>query len=146
MINYGIKYEPLANVARGIASDGVTPLEVTSILAERGYDVPRVVDALNSKIAAMSAESRLAWMKTGAIKQAKFEVIFSGVKTWRDRAVAEIEDAFDALVVGARGQDAQFRVQSAFKNLTAVTVETKAEYLDEIEALTKLNEVDKPEK
>ncbi len=133
------EHPPLGNVVRGLESDeGMTLAEIKADLVSKGYDPDAFVSRLQAKAKALSAESRLSWMKQGDSVQAGLNAVLCGVKSWTQRSAAEINQAFGDVLAGRYGGHAQLRVQSAFHNATELTAQSKAAFLDEVELLLAL--------
>lgn len=135
-----IEHPPLANVVQGLGSDELSPEEISVELVNRGYHVADFVAQIEKTVRSLSAESRLGWMSVGAANQAKLDHVLREARSWRTRTMEEINEAFERLLQASRGSETELRLQTAFKNLTELTTESKAAFLDEIEALKKLED------
>jgi hypothetical protein len=139
MNHYDINYQPLDKVAQGLASDeGLSLEEIKADLVKKGYDPAALVSRLEARVRELSKGSRLAWVKEGEAAQAKLDTVLSHLKSWTQRSVAEVNQAFDDVRSGRYGSQAQLRVQTAFKNVTELPPESKAAFLDEVDALLAL--------
>jgi len=134
------EHPPLGRVVEGLAStDGLTTAEIKASLQEQGCDADALALRLKARVRALSHESRLGgWMQQGEAVQAKLESALRGRRSWLERRADEINAAFNEVVAGSYGSQGQLKVQSAFSNLKEVTLESKAQFLDEVEVLLSL--------
>jgi hypothetical protein len=136
-----INHPPLDKIVTGLASDqGLSLPEIKADLVGKGYDPDAFVLRLESAVKALSKESRLSWAKEGDEVQAKLDTVLSHLKSWTQRSVAEVNAAFEAVKAGRYGPQAQLRVASAFKNVTDLPPQSKAAFLDEVDALLALQQ------
>jgi len=89
-------------------------------------------------VKAVSKESRLSWVKEGESTQAKLDTVLARLKSWTKRSVVEVNQAFEDVRSGRYGAQAQLRVETAFKNVTDLPPQSKAAFLDEVDALLAL--------
>ena len=133
------EHPPLGRIVEGLSRpDGLTPAEVKASLREKGYDPDALVTRLMARAAALSRESRLSWMQQGDALQARANAAGRTRRSWLGRTADEINAAFNAVRSGRYGTHGQLRVQTAFSNLTSITVESKAAFLDEVDILLEL--------
>jgi hypothetical protein len=138
------EYEPLGNVIAGLESaDDLSLDEIKADLVSRGYDPDAFVQLLKTSTRESSSKSRLAWMEQGQKNQSKLDAALAGIRSWIQRPIAEIDKAFDDVRTGQYGPQAQLHVQTAFRNLTGQSTQTKAAFLDEIDALLALQDPNK---
>jgi hypothetical protein len=144
MKNSNFEYEPLGKVVCGLESaENLSLAEIKADLVNKGYDPDAFTTQLKAKVRELSANSRLAWMKQGEANQSKLNAALAGIRSWIQRPITEINKAFDDVQAGQYGPQAQLRVQTAFRNLTGQSTQTKAAFLDEIDALLALQNQDK---
>lgn len=130
---------PLGNVVEGLAStDGHSTSDLKASLREQGCDSDALALRLKARVRELSRESRLSWMHQGEAVQAKLSAALQGRSSWLERKAEEINAAFNDVVAGRYGPQGQLNVQSAFSNLTNVTIESKAAFLDEVDLLLAL--------
>lgn len=134
-----INHQPLNKVVKGLASDEDLSIEeIRADVIAKGYDPDALILLLKAKVRALSQESRLAWVKEGEAVQTNLDIILSNLDSWTKRSVADISQAFDRVLSGHYGPQAQLRVQTAFKNVTELPPQSKAAFLDEVDALLAL--------
>ena len=145
MSEYHFEHQPLENVVKGLEStDGMSREEIRADLISKGYDPDAFATRMAAKAKALSAEARLAWMHQGAEVQSRLDAAVVSIRSWVDRSAAEINEAFDAVLTGIHGPQAQLKLQTAFRNVTELTVQSKAAFLDEVELLKKLEKTTAP--
>ena len=130
------EHSPLGRVVEGLANtDGLTTAEIKASLQEKGCDPDALALRLKARVRELSQESRLGWMRQGEAVQARLESALRGRRSWLERKADEINAAFNEVVAGRYGSQGQLKVQSAFSNLKEVTLESKAQFLDEVDVL-----------
>lgn len=133
------EHPPLGHIVEGLANtDGLTTAEIKASLLEKGCDPDALASRLKARVRELSCESRLAWMHQGEAVQAKLKAAQQGRRSWLERKADEINAAFSDVVAGRYGCQGQLKVQSAFNNLKNVTLESKAQFLDEVDMLIAL--------
>lgn len=140
-----ISHQPLDKVVKGLASDdGLSLEEIKADLVSKGYDPDAFVSRMEAKVKILSKESRLSWVKEGESTQAKLDTVLSRLKSWTKRSVTDINQAFEDVRTGRYGAQAQLRVETAFKNVTDLPLQSKAAFLDEVDALLALQKSPEP--
>jgi hypothetical protein len=141
MNNSDINHQPLDKVAKGLASDeGLSLGEIKADLVSKGYHPDAFVSRLEARVKALSKKSRLTWVKEGEVAQAKLDTVLSRLKSWTERSIADVNQAFEDVRSGRYGAQAQLRVETAFKNVTDLPPQSKAAFLDEVDALLALQD------
>ena len=142
MSQHDFEYKPLENVVKGLEStEGMSREEIRADLISKGYDPDAFAARMAAKAKALSAEVRLAWMNQGAEVQSRLDAAVESITSWVNRSAAEINQAFDEVLSGTRGSQAQLKLRTAFRNVTELTVQSKAAFLDEVELLQKLDRI-----
>ena len=130
------EHSPLGRVVDGLANtDGLTTAEIKASLQEKGCDPDALAQRLKTRVRELSKESRLGWMRQGEAVQARLESKLHGRRSWLERKADDINTAFNEVLAGHYGIQGQLKVQSAFSNLKEVTMESKAQFLDEVDVL-----------
>lgn len=133
------EHRPLGNVVEGITDcSELSPAELKEHLIERGYNPDALKTRIQERIRLLSRDSRLAWMQQAKINQSRLDTVFVEITSWAKKSAAEVEHAFNEVLEGRFGQTAQLKLQSAFRNASSLPVESKAAFLDEIQALMAL--------
>ncbi|HTL66706.1 MAG TPA: hypothetical protein VL200_03510 [Lacunisphaera sp.] len=135
------EHAPLGRIVHGLSqTDSQTTAEIKASLQDKGYDPDALAVRLKARAAQLSRESRLGWMQQGEVFQACAAAAQIG-QSWLKRTKEEVEAAFQAVQSGRYGPEGQLRVQSAFSNLTNITWESKAAFLDEVDVLLALKKL-----
>ena len=130
------EHPPLGHVLEGLANtDGLTTAEIKASLQEKGCDPDALALRLKARVRELSRESRLGWMRQGDAVQARLESALHGRRSWLERKADDINTAFNDVLAGHYGIQGKLKVQSAFSNLKEVTLESKAQFLDEVDVL-----------
>lgn len=133
------EHAPLGRIVHGLSqTDSQTTAEIKTSLQDKGYDPDALAVRLKARAAQLSRESRLGWMQQGDALQACALAATRAGHSWLKRTKEEVEAAFKAVQSGAYGAEGQLRVQSAFSNLSSITLESKAAFLDEVDVLLAL--------
>lgn len=138
------EYEQLENIFRALSEPDVSEAELKRSLQERGLDPDKTTAVVSAKVNEFLKRQRLSWREVAMQKQAQLEAVASGVVSWRKRPRQEIEDAFAGVQSGTYGPAAQMKLEVAFRNLSNVSLQDKASFLDDIETLRRLKESEPP--
>lgn len=140
------EHEPLENVFRALESETeeINAVELKRSLQERGLDPEKTTAVVSAKVNEFLKRQRLSWREVALQKQAQLEAAVSGIVSWTKRRKEEIEEAFSGVQAGTYGPAAQMKLQVAFRNLSNVSLQDKATFLDDIEALRRLKERQQP--
>ena len=135
------EHPPLGHIIQGLSdTDAQTTTEIKASLRDKGYDPDALAARLKACATELSRESRLGWMKQGEVVQARALAVTQTCRSWLGRTAEEINAAFNAVKAGHYGPEGQLRVHSAFSNLTSITLESKAAFLDEVDVLLALKQ------
>jgi hypothetical protein len=136
------EHPPLGHIIQGLSdTETLTTAEIKAGLRDKGYDPDALAARLKIRVQELSRESRLGWMRQAEVMQERLATALHERPSWVQRTAEEINAAFKDVVAGRYGPQGQFRVQSAFSNLTSVTLESKAAFLDEVDVLLVLNPI-----
>lgn len=139
----------LEKVVTGIYSDeGKTSAQLEQELVARGYNPSELASSIQARIAALSAKRRLSWMEAATENQSRLDEVLPKVSSWLNRSIEEIEHAFNSIISGNTGENAQARQRllTAFRNVKDLPIQSKAHFLDEVEALKALEDKAKEKK
>jgi hypothetical protein len=123
----------------------MTPEEIRSEMQKLGYNPDALAARIKASVKRLSARSRLSWMDKADAAQTAFDRTRERIHSWTSRSREEIEKAFDEARQGRFGANAQTRLATAFSNVTEITTETKAAFLDDIVLLGEMDEQDEDE-
>jgi len=139
MNQHDFEHPPLGKVVKGLESDAdLTPEEIKADLINKGYNPDAFVSRMEAQARALAAESRLAWMKQADTMQFSADAAFATFTSWTQRSIEEISEAFTLLIEGHSNASAQLRLRSAFSNVSKLTSQDKAAFLDEVHALMEI--------
>jgi len=134
------QYKKLEQVAQALFDDSEeSPEAIRAEMRSKGYDPDALAARIQAVVKQMSARSRLSWMAQADAVQASFDRTMAKMRSWATRSRKEIEKAFEDARVGRFGAGAQARLATAFNNVTEITTETKAAFLDDIQALAEMD-------
>jgi len=137
----------LGKIAAGLRPADDRPLaEIKADLVAKGYNPDAFAARLEKRVSELTRDSRLAWQKVGDAKQKKANAVIATIQSWAQRSVSEIDRRFADVLAGRLGDQAQLKLQTAFKNATHLPIESKAAFLDEVDVLLALREEQKKEK
>ena len=140
MNNNQFEFTPLGNIVCGLESDDHASLiEIKAELISKGYDPDAFVLRMQAKAKALSASSRLSWMQHAELIQQKLDTALRELKSWTKQSATDINQAFNDVKAGRYGPSSQLRLNTAFKNVTELTIESKAAFLDEIDLLSAMD-------
>jgi len=140
-----IEYKPLENIFQFLEtdSDDLTDEALKETLRDRGLDPEATSALISEKVSGFLKKRRLSWQEAAKQKQDNLRAMASQVVSWSARKTEEVEAAFKAAQDGTYGAATQGQLQVAFRNLSQITTEDKASFLDEIDLLQQLVESDK---
>lgn len=140
------EHEPLENLFRALESapEEVDEAELKRSLQARGLDPDKTTAAVSAKVNEFLKRQRLSWREVAMQKQAQLDAAVAGIVSWTNRRKEEIEEAFTGVQAGTYGPAEQMKLQVAFRNLSNVSLQDKASFLDDIEALRRLKEGEAP--
>ena len=139
MSDSGFEDKPLRKILAGMRpSEDRTLAEIRADLISKGYDPDAFSRRLEKRISELTRDSRLAWREIGEAKQKKANAVLAGIRSWAQRSASEIDRRFADVLAGRFGEPAQFKLKTAFKNFSELTSESKAAFLDEVDALMAL--------
>lgn len=107
--------------------------EVRKDLESYGYDVDSLIAETLHIVAEIKRDLKPSWLDVAAKKQAQFENSLKTVRSWALRPAKEIELAFQAAL-------ASKQAQAAFRNAKSISIEDKAAFLDELDALDNMED------
>jgi len=138
------EHETLGHIFRCLEtdSDDLTDAELNASLRDRGLDPEGTTALVAGKVSDFLKCRRLSWQDAAKQKQATLQAMATQAVSWSTRKRDEIEAAFNAAREGNYGTTTQGQLQVAFRNLSNISVEDKASFLDEIDLLQKLKEND----
>lgn len=130
------EHPPLGHIVEGLTdANDLSAHEIKAILNEKGCAPEALAARLKARVRELSRESRLGWLQKGEAIQARLQTALRTRHSWVNRKAEEINAAFSAVVAGHYGSQGQLQVNSAFNNLTNVSLESKAQFLDEVDML-----------
>lgn len=109
--------------------------EVKKDLESYGYNVDSIIAETLQVVDEIKQAAKPSWLELAANKQAKFEDTLKKASSWASRPLQEIEQAFQKAI-------ATKQAQAAFRNVETISIEDKAAFLDELEALNELEQND----
>ncbi len=146
MTNDPSEIEPIESLFRFLESDlnDLTEAQLEQELTQRGLDPAATTSAVSAMVGGYLKGRRLSWKDAARQKQAALHAAAARTVSWANRKREEIEAAFEQARQGTYGSATQMKLQAAFRNLINIPTEDKASFLDEIETLQHLNELQPP--
>jgi hypothetical protein len=134
-----LDYEPLRKVVDALYEDDMPLVPQRESLKQKGYDPDRLASTIRKEVEDAVRAERLSWQDKARQNLQQMQVA-RDIVNWAKKSPAEIEEAFDRVLAGFCGADAQLKAQAAFRNYQHVSVSDKASLLDHLEALNSLGD------